>query len=142
MARERAEEAGVADRVSFEVATAKEYDGGDCDLVMMFDAYHDVGDPVGVASHVRGTLAGDGAWMLVEPFANDQVEDNLNPLGRAFYCASTMACVPNSLDQGGDLVLGAQAGEARLREVITEGGFTGFRRAAETPFNLVHEARP
>ena len=141
-ARERAEEAGVADRISFDVATAKEYSGSDYDLVMMFDAYHDMGDPVGVASHVRETLADDGAWLLVEPFANDRVEDNLNPLGRAFYCASTMACVPNSLTQGGDPVLGAQAGEARLREVITEGGFTRVRRAAETPFNMVLEARP
>ncbi|WP_222914622.1 class I SAM-dependent methyltransferase [Natrinema sp. SYSU A 869] len=142
MARKRAEEVGVADRISFEVATAKEYNGTDYDLVMMFDAYHDMGDPVGVASHVRETLADDGAWMLVEPFANDRVEDNLNPIGRAFYCASTMACVPNSLDQGGDPVLGAQAGEARLREVITEGGFTSVRRATETPFNLVLEASP
>ncbi len=142
VARERAEEACVADRISFEAATAKEYDGGDYDLVMTFDAYHDMGDPVGVASHVRATLADDGTWMLVEPFANDRVEENLNPVGRAFYCASTMACVPNSLAQGGDPVLGDQAGEARLREVITEGGFTSVRRATETPFNLVLEARP
>lgn len=142
VARERAEDAGVADRINFEVATAMEFDGADYDLVMMFDAYHDMGDPVGVASHVRETLAGDGTWMLVEPFANDRVEDNLNPVGRAFYCASTLACVPNSLAQGGDPVLGAQAGEARLRDAITEGGFTSVRRAAETPFNLVLEARP
>ena len=142
VARERAEDAGVADRISFEVATAKEYDGADYDLVMMFDAYHDMGDPVGVAAHVRETLGDDGVWMLVEPNARDRIEDNLNPVGRAFYCASTLACVPNSLAQGGDPVLGAQAGEARLREVITEGGFTQVRRAAETPFNLVLEARP
>ncbi|MGM0389477.1 MAG: methyltransferase domain-containing protein [Natrinema limicola] len=142
VARERAEEAGVADRINFEVATAKEYNGGDYDLVMMFDAYHDMGDPVGVAAHVQETLADDGTWMLVEPFASDRVEDNLNPVGRAFYCASTLACVPNSLAQGGDPVLGAQAGEARLREVITEGGFTSLRRATETPFNLVLEVKP
>nr|WP_238717457.1 class I SAM-dependent methyltransferase [Natronorubrum halophilum] len=142
VARNRAEEAGVADRIRFEVATAKEYNGADYDLVMMFDAYHDMGDPVGVASHVRETLVDDGAWMLVEPFADDRVEGNLNPVGRAFYCASTMACVPNSLNQGSDPVLGAQAGEARLREVITEGGLASVRRAAETPFNLVLEARP
>lgn len=142
VARERAEKAGIADRISFEVATAKEFNGADYDLVMMFDAYHDMGDPVGVASHVRETLADDGTWMLVEPFATDRVEDNLNPIGRAFYCASTLACVPNSLDQGGDPVLGAQAGEARLREVITAGGFTSVRRATETPFNLVLEAKP
>ncbi|NUB91264.1 methyltransferase domain-containing protein [Haloterrigena sp. SYSU A121-1] len=142
VARERAEDAGVADRISFEVATAKEFTGADYDLVMMFDAYHDMGDPVGVASHVRETLADDGAWLLVEPFANDRLEENLNPVSRAFYCASTLACVPNSLDQGGDPVLGAQAGEARLRDVITSGGFTRVRRAAETPFNLVLEAKP
>lgn len=142
VARERADEAGVADRISFEVATATEYNGADYDLVMMFDAYHDMGDPVGVASHIRETLADDGTWMVVEPFANDRVEENLNPVGRAFYCASTLACVPNSLSQGGDPVLGAQAGEARLREIITEGGFTRVRRATETPFNLVLEATP
>ncbi|MFC6717206.1 class I SAM-dependent methyltransferase [Natrialbaceae archaeon GCM10025810] len=142
VARERAEDAGVADRIDFEVATATEYDGVDYDLVMMSDAYHDMGDPAGVAAHVRETLADDGTWMLVEPFAGDRLEDNLNPVGRAFYCASTMACVPNSLAQGGDPVLGAQAGEARLREVITEGGFTRVRRATEMPFNLVLEARP
>lgn len=142
VARERAEEAGVADRIRFEVATAKEYSGTDYDLVMMSDAYHDMGDPVGVASHVRETLADAGTWMLVEPFASDRLKENLNPVGRAFYCISTLACVPNSLNQGGDPVLGAQAGEARLREVITEGGFSEVRRATETPFNLVLEARP
>ena len=142
VARERAEEAGVADRVGFEVATAKEYDGVEYDVVTMFDCFHDMGDPVGVAAHVRETLADDGTWMLVEPFASDQVEDNLNPVGRVFYGFSTIFCTPNSLDQGADPALGAQAGEARLREVITEGGFTRFRRAAETPFNLVLEAEP
>ena len=142
MARERAEEAGVADRVSFEVATADEYNGNDYDLVTIFDAFHDMGDPVGVAAHVRKTLADDGTLMLIEPFANDQVEDNLNPVGRVFYGFSTMFCTPNSLDQGGNPALGAQAGEERLSEVVTEGGFTRFRRAAETPFNLVLEVRP
>lgn len=142
VARERAEEAGVSDQVSFEVATATEYTGDDYDLVTVFDAFHDMGDPVGVAAHVRETLADDGTWMLVEPFANDTVEDNLNPVGRVFYGFSTMFCTPNSLDQGGDPALGAQAGEARLREVITEGGFTHLRRATETPFNLVLEANP
>ncbi|WP_227353034.1 class I SAM-dependent methyltransferase [Haladaptatus salinisoli] len=142
VARERAEEAGVADRVSFEVATAKEYNGVDYDVVTMFDCYHDMGDPVGVAAHVRETLAEIGTWMLVEPFAADRVEDNLNPVGRVFYGFSTMFCTPNSLDQGADPALGAQAGEARLRKVVTEGGFTRFRRAAETPFNLILEAKP
>ena len=142
MARERAEEAGVADRVGFEVATAEEYNGTDYDLVTIFDAFHDMGNPAGVAAHVRETLADDGTLMLIEPFANDRVEDNLNPVGRVFYGFSTMFCTPNSLDQGGNPALGAQAGEERLGEVITEGGFTRFRRAAETPFNLVLEAKP
>lgn len=142
VARERAEEANVADRVSFEVATAEEYDGSEYDLVTMFDCYHDMGDPVGVAAHVRETLTEDGTWMLVEPFANDRIEDNLNPIGRVFYGFSTMFCTPNSIDQGADPALGAQAGEARLREVVTEGGFTSLRRATETPFNLVLEAKP
>ncbi|ELZ26129.1 methyltransferase type 12 [Halogeometricum pallidum JCM 14848] len=142
VARERAEEADVADRIRFEVATAKEYNGSEYDVVTMFDCYHDMGDPIGVAAHVRKTLAEDGTWMLVEPFANDRVEDNLNPVGRVFYGFSTMFCTPNSLDQGADPALGAQAGETRLREVVTEGGFSRFRRAAETPFNLILEAQP
>lgn len=142
VARDRAAEAGVDDRVRFEVATAKEFDGDDVDLVTMFDCYHDMGDPVGVAEHVRETLADDGTWMIVEPFAADRVEDNLTPVGRVFYCASTMVCTPNAVAQGGDPVLGTQAGEARLREVVTSGGFSRFRRAAETPFNLVFEATP
>lgn len=142
VARERAKVAGVADRVGFEAATAKEYDGADYDLVTMLDSFHDMGDPVGVAAHVRETITDDGTWMLVEPFANDSVEDNLNPMGRVFYGFSTMFCTPNSVEQGGDPALGAQAGEARLREVITEAEFSRFRRATETPFNLVLEARP
>jgi SAM-dependent methyltransferase len=140
-ARERAREAGVGDRVSFEVAGAKTYPGRGFDLVAFFDCLHDMGDPVGAARHVRETLADDGIWMIVEPFANDRVEDNLNPVGRIYYSASTMVCTPCSLSQEVGLGLGAQAGEERLRQVAREGGFSRFRRAAETPFNLVFEAR-
>jgi len=140
-ARERAREAGVADRVSFEVAGAKTYPGRGFDLVAFFDCLHDMGDPVGAAKHVRQTLAEDGIWMIVEPFANDRIEDNLNPVGRIYYSASTMVCTPCSLSQEVGLALGAQAGEKRLREVASDGGFGRFRRAAETPFNLVFEAR-
>ena len=141
-ARERALEAGVADRVRFEVAPASAYAGGGYDLVTMFDCLHDMGDPVGAAQHVRQTLAADGTWMVVEPAAGDRVEDNFNPVGRAYYGFSTLLCTPSSLSQDVGLALGAQAGEARLRDVVTTGGFTHFRRAAETPFNLVLEARP
>jgi ubiquinone/menaquinone biosynthesis C-methylase UbiE len=141
-ARRRAEAAGVADRVRFEVAAADAFPGASYDLVACFDCLHDMGDPVAVARHVRGTLADDGTWMIVEPYAGDRVEDNLNPVGRAYYAFSTMLCTPNSLSQAGGLALGAQAGAARLREVVTAGGFTRFRRAAETPFNLMLEARP
>jgi SAM-dependent methyltransferase len=140
-ARRAAAAAGVGDRVSFEVAPAKEYPGDGYDLVAMFDCLHDMGDPVGAAAHVLSTLADDGTWLIVEPYANDRLEDNLNPVGRVFYGASTLVCTPASRDQEVGLALGAQAGEARLREVVTEGGFTRFRRAAETPFNLVLEAR-
>jgi hypothetical protein len=108
----------------------------------MFDCLHDMGDPVGAAAHVLETLAPDGTWMIVEPYAGDRLQDNLNPVGRVFYGASTLVCTPASRDQEVGLALGAQAGEARLREVVTEGGFTRFRRATETPFNLVLEARP
>ncbi len=141
-ARERAEAAGVADRVRFEVATAKDYPGVDYDLVMIFDALHDLGDPVGAAAHVRETLKEDGTWMIVEPYAGDRVAENLNPIGRAFYAGSTLICTPNSLDQEVGLALGAQAGEARIREVVLAGGFTHVRRATQTPFNLVLEAKP
>jgi len=141
-AREAAEEAGVSDRCGFEAAPAAEYPGEDYDLVTSFDCLHDMGDPVGAAAHVLRTLKPDGVWMIVEPFANDRLEDNLNPVGRIFYSASTTICVPASKDQEVGMALGAQAGEARMREVITAGGFTRFRRAAETPFNLVFEARP
>ena len=141
-AREAASRAGVSDRCTFEVAPAKEYPGKGYDLVAVFDALHDMGDPVGAASHVRESLDPDGTWMVVEPYAGDRLEENLNPVGRIFYSASTTICVPNSKDQEVGLALGAQAGEARVREVVTAGGFKRFRRVAETPFNLVYEARP
>jgi SAM-dependent methyltransferase len=142
IARRRAEEAGVADRVTFEVTPAVGYSGSGYDLVTMFDCLHDMGDPAGAARHVRETLADDGTWMIVEPAAGDRVEDNLNPVGRAYYGFSTLLCTPASLSQEVGLALGAQAGEARIRDVVTAGGLTRFRRAAETPFNLVFEARP
>jgi SAM-dependent methyltransferase len=141
-ARRAAADAGLNGRVSFEVAPAKEYPGDAYDLVCMFDCLHDMGDPVGAAAHVLSTLRPDGTWLIVEPFAGDRLEDNLNPVGRVYYGGSTLVCTPASRDQEVGLALGAQAGEARLREVITAGGFTRFRRAAETPFNLVLEARP
>jgi SAM-dependent methyltransferase len=141
-ARRRAEEAGVADRVRFEVASAASYGGTGYDLVTTFDCLHDMGDPVGAARHVHSTLKPDGTWMIVEPFAGDRVEENLNPVGRAFYAFSTLLCTPASLSQDVGLALGAQAGQARIADVTGAGGFTRFRRAAETPFNLVYEARP
>jgi SAM-dependent methyltransferase len=141
-ARKRATEAGVADRVSFEVADAASYPGNEYDLVAFFDSLHDMGDPQGVAAHVLDSLRADGTFLLVEPYAGDRVEDNLNPVGRIFYAGSTMVCTPNSLAQEGHAALGAQAGEARLRDVVLGAGFTRFRRATETPFNLVLEARP
>jgi 2-polyprenyl-3-methyl-5-hydroxy-6-metoxy-1,4-benzoquinol methylase len=141
-ARERAKAAGVADRVSFQIAPAAAYAGAEYDLVTMFDCLHDMGDPVGAARHVHSTLKPDGTWMIVEPNAGDRVEDNLNPVGRAFYGFSTLLCTPASLSQEVGLALGAQAGEARIRDVVQTGGFTRFRRAAETPFNLVYAARP
>jgi 2-polyprenyl-3-methyl-5-hydroxy-6-metoxy-1,4-benzoquinol methylase len=141
-ARAAAKRAGVADRVSFEVASAKDFSGGPFDLVCVFDALHDMGDPAGAARHVREQLAADGTWMVVEPSAGDAIEDNLNPVGRIFYGGSTMLCTPASLSQEVGLALGAQAGEKRLTEVLNEGGFSHVRRAAETPFNIVLEARP
>jgi SAM-dependent methyltransferase len=141
-ARAAASDADLGDRVRFEAAAAKEYPGEGYDLVCMFDCLHDMGDPVGAAGHVLGTLADDGTWLIVEPFAGDRLEDNLNPVGRVFYGASTLVCTPASRDQEVGLALGAQAGEARLREVVLAGGFTRLRRATETPFNLVLEARP
>jgi len=127
--------------VSFEVAKATDYPGQDYDFVAHFDCIHDLADPEGAARHVRETLKDDGAWMLVEPYAGDKLEDNLNPVGRVFYGASTLVCVPCSLAGDGP-ALGAQAGESRLRAIATSGGFTRFRRATQTPFNLVLEARP
>ena len=141
-ARAAARDAGVSDRVSFEVASAKDFPGQDYDLVAVFDCLHDMGDPVGASAHVRQSLRADGAWMIVEPFANDRLEDNLNPVGRIFYSASTFICTPASRSQEVGLCLGAQAGEARMQDVVTQGGFSRFRRAAQTPFNLVYEARP
>jgi SAM-dependent methyltransferase len=141
-ARAAADAAGVADRVKFEVAAAKDYPGQDFDLVAFFDSLHDMGDPVGAAKHVRSTLKPDGTWLLVEPFAGDRIEDNLNPVGRVFYAASALICTPASKSQEVGLALGAQAGEAKLRWVATQGGFTRFRRATETPFNLILEAQP
>jgi 2-polyprenyl-3-methyl-5-hydroxy-6-metoxy-1,4-benzoquinol methylase len=141
-ARKRAEEAGVADRVSFQTSPAAAYSGTDYDLVTMFDCLHDMGDPVGAARHVHSTLKPDGTWMIVEPNAGDRVEDNLNPIGRAYYAFSTLLCTPASLSQEVGLALGAQAGEARIHDVVQAGGFGAFRRTAETPFNLVFEARP
>jgi len=141
-ARQRAEDARVSDRVQFEVASGQVFPGDGYDLVAMFDCLHDMGDPVEAARHVHSTLAPDGTWLIVEPFANDEIEDNLNPVGRVYYGASTLVCTPASLSQEVGLGLGAQAGEKRLHDVVTAGGFTRFRRAAETPFNLVLEARP
>jgi len=141
-AREAAQEAGVGDRVSFQVASAKDFPGEGYDFIAVFDCLHDMGDPVGASAHIHGALDPDGTWMIVEPFANDNVEENLNPVGRVFYGASTMICTPASLDQEVGLALGAQAGEERLTEVIKQGGFSEVRRATETPFNLVLEARP
>lgn len=141
-ARQKAGAAGVADRVKFEVAASKDFPGTGYDMVTFFDCLHDMGDPVGAASHVRKSLTEDGTWMIVEPFANDATADNHNPVGRVYYSASTMICTPASRSQEVGLGLGAQAGEARLRSVANEGGFSRFRRATETPFNLVLEARP
>jgi len=141
LARERAAEAGVADRVTFDVASATEFPGREYDLVCHFDCLHDMENPTGAARRVREVLASDGTWMIVEPFAADRREDNHNPVGRVFYSASTMLCVPHSLSQRGP-ALGAQAGEARLRRIANDAGFERVRRATETPFNLVLEARP
>ena len=132
---------GVSERTHFGVASAKNYPGSDYDLVCAFDCLHDMGDPVGASAHVFETLAPDGAWLIVEPFAGDSVQENLNPVGRVFYGASTVICTPASLSQEVGLALGAQAGEARLAKVIKQGGFSHVRRATETPFNLILEAR-
>ncbi len=141
-ARERAAAAGVEGRVRFEVSPAEGVSGTGYDLVTMFDCLHDMGDPVGAAKHIREVVADDGTWMVVEPMAGDHVEDNLNPVGRAYYGFSTLLCTPSSLSQDVGLALGTQAGPARIRDVATAGGFTQFRAVAETPFNRVFEVRP
>jgi ubiquinone/menaquinone biosynthesis C-methylase UbiE len=141
-ARERAEDAGVGDRVRFEVASAQELEATGLDLVTTFDCLHDMGDPLAAAQHIRRSLAADGTWMIVEPAAGDTVESNLNPVGRVYYSFSTFLCVPNAMSQPGGYALGAQAGEAAIRQVVTDAGFTRFRRVADTPFNNVYEARP
>ena len=141
-ARETAKREGLADRVTFEVAKAKEFPGKDYDFVAVFDCLHDMGDPVGAAKHVHQSLSKDGTWMIVEPFANDELKDNLNPVGRVYYSFSTLLCTPCSRSQEVGLCLGAQAGEAKIRDVVISAGFNRFRRATETPFNIVYEARP
>ncbi len=141
-ARESAMRNGVADRATFDVAKAKAFPGKGYDFVTVFDCLHDMGDPIGAAAHVRQSLAKDGTWMIVEPFANDRLKDNLNPVGRIYYSFSTLLCTPCSRSQEVGLCLGAQAGEARIRDVVTSAGFSRFRRATETPFNIVYEARP
>ena len=141
-AREAAAEAGYLPNLRFEIAKAKEAAGGEFDLVCCFDCLHDMGDPVGAAAHVREMLKPDGTFMIVEPMAADSLSDNINPVGRMYYSASTMICTPGSRAQEVGLALGAQAGEARLREVLESAGFSTVRRAAETPFNMVIEAKP
>lgn len=140
-ARKQAQKEGVSDRVAFEVADSTNFPGNDYDLVAFFDCLHDMSDPVGAAAHVYRTLKKDGTWLIVEPFAKDKLEENLHPLGRLFYGASTTVCVPASLAQGGP-ALGAQAGEAKLKQLVIGGGFTRFRRATETPVNMILEAKP
>ncbi len=141
-ARETAKREGVADRVTFEVSKAKEFPGKDYDFVTVFDCLHDMGDPVGAANHVLKSLNKDGTWMIVEPYANDELKDNLNPVGRVYYSFSTLLCTPCSRSQEVGLCLGAQSGEKRIKDVVTSAGFSRFRRATETPFNIVYETRP
>jgi ubiquinone/menaquinone biosynthesis C-methylase UbiE len=141
-ARKRAADTGVSERVTFEVASAQTFEGHGFDLVATFDCLHDMGDPLGAARHIRSSVAPDGTWLIVEPYASDNLEDNFNPVGRVYYNFSAFLCVPNAMSQTGGYALGAQAGEAAIRQVVTDAGFTRFRRVAETPFNLVFEARP
>jgi SAM-dependent methyltransferase len=141
-ARESARRQGVGDCVSFAVSKAKDFPGREYDFVAVFDCLHDMGDPIGAAAHVRQSLGKDGTWMIVEPFANDELKDNLNPVGRVYYSFSTLLCTPCSRSQEVGLCLGAQAGEKRIRDVVTTAGFSRFRRANQTPFNIVYEARP
>ncbi|MGH3169783.1 MAG: class I SAM-dependent methyltransferase, partial [Trebonia sp.] len=142
LARKRAADAGVTDRARFEIATAATFTGSDYDLVTTFDCLHDIGDPLAAAGHVRRALKPDGTWLVVEPFAADEPAGNMNPVGRVYYNFSTLLCVPNALSQPGGYTLGAQAGESAIRRLVTQAGFTRFRRAAETPFNIVYEVRP
>jgi len=141
-ARKRIADAGLADRVRFDVASAQTFGGGPYDLVTSFDCLHDMGDPLGAARHIREALAADGTWMVVEPYAGDSVNANLNPVGRVYYSFSTFLCVPNALSQDGGYALGAQAGEEPVRRLAIDAGYTRFRRVAETPFNIVYEIRP
>jgi hypothetical protein len=141
-ARQAAAAAGLADRVRFEVASAQDYPGTGYGLVCIFDALHDMGDPVGAAKHIRQSLSTDGTWLLVEPMAGDSVADNLHPLGRLFYSASTLVCTPSARAQSGGWALGAQATDAQLRSVTEQAGFSRFRRAVDTPVNRVIEVRP
>jgi len=142
LARQKAKAAGLSDRLRFEAAPAQTFPGSGYDLITMFDCLHDMGDPIGAARHVRQALAPDGTWLIVEPIAGDSVQQNLNPVGRAYYAFSTFLCTPNSLSQDVGLALGAQAGEKRIRDVVTAAGFTRFRRVGETPFNAIYEVRP
>jgi SAM-dependent methyltransferase len=142
LAQREAKREGVDERLHFQVASAKDYPGKDYDFVAFFDCLHDMGDPVGAAAHVHSTMKSDGTWMIVEPFAEDSTEANHNPIGRVFYSASTLLCVPASISQEVGMALGAQAGEKRIGDVVRAGGFTHFRRATQTPFNLIFEAKP
>jgi ubiquinone/menaquinone biosynthesis C-methylase UbiE len=142
LARKRATDAGVADRATFEAAGAASFSGSGYDLAATFDCLHDMGDPLGAATHIRQALKPDGTWLVVEPYAADEAAGNMNPVGRVYYGFSTLLCVPNAMSQPGGYTLGAQAGEAAIRRLVTQAGFTRFRRAAETPFNLVYEVRP
>ena len=141
-ARASAQKQGVSGNVTFSTASAKGFPGKDYDLVTVFDCLHDMGDPVGASKHIREALKPDGTWMIVEPYAKDDMKDNMNPVGRMFYSFSTLLCTPCSRSQEVGMCLGAQAGEAKIRDVVTQAGFTRFRRATETPFNIVYEARP
>jgi ubiquinone/menaquinone biosynthesis C-methylase UbiE len=142
LARKRAADAGVADRTQFEVAPAAGFSGTGYDFITTFDCLHDMGDPLSAAKHIRSAIADDGTWMVVEPAAADDVSGNLNPVGRVYYGFSAQLCIPNALSQPGGYALGAQAGEAAIRRIATDAGFTRFRRATETPFNIVYEIRP
>ncbi len=142
LARKQAAESGVTNRVSFEVESAQTFTGRDYDLIATLDCLHDMGDPLGAARRIREALRADGTWLLVEPFANDTVAGNLNPVGRLFYSVATFLCLPSALSQPGGYALGPQAGEAAMRQLATDAGFTRFRRATETPFNIVYEVRP